>query len=110
MKILLDENIPRKLKFNFDRNLFQVSTTQEMGWDGTKNGELLALARTNGFDVFITIDQNLQHQQDVAKLNLTVMVLVAQDNRISSLEPLIPAIKAHLDQERLNKGLVIISS
>ena len=107
MKILLDENIPRKLKFNFDRNL-ELFTTQEMGWKGKKNGELLVLMIKNGFEAFITIDRNLQYQQNLSKLNLTIFVLNAQDNRISSLEPLIPKIKAHLRQSSLKKGLIEI--
>jgi predicted nuclease of predicted toxin-antitoxin system len=58
MKILLDENIPRRLKFDFDTN-DEVISVQEMNWQGKKNGELLGLMTLKGFDVFITLDKNL---------------------------------------------------
>jgi len=61
VRILLDESLPRGLK-------------------GLKNGELLRLA-SGAFDVFVTADQNLEHQQNIASLPLAVVVLVARTNR-----------------------------
>ncbi len=58
MKILLDENIPTKLRFDFS-DAFQIITVKEMGWLGKKNGELLGLLTLNGFGCFVTIDKNL---------------------------------------------------
>ncbi len=55
MKILLDENLPRKLKDLIPEH--DVHTVVEMKWAGTKNGELLTLLYTNGFDVLITADK-----------------------------------------------------
>ena len=37
-----------------------------MGWSGKKNGELLALMVSNGFEVLLTVDQNFRHQQNLA--------------------------------------------
>jgi len=56
MKILLDENIPAKLKLDFDDE-YEAKTVRDMRWLGKKNGELLGLAAFNGFDVFITLDK-----------------------------------------------------
>ncbi|HET8628408.1 MAG TPA: hypothetical protein VFL91_13355 [Thermomicrobiales bacterium] len=56
----------------------------EMGWAGTKNGALLRLAEAQ-FDAFITVDQNLPHQQRVADRSLGVIVLDAPDNRHDTL-------------------------
>jgi len=60
-----------------------------MGWSGLKNGELLA--RSAGkFDVFLTADQNLQYQQNLRNLPVSIVVLAAKSNRIQDLRPLIP--------------------
>lgn len=55
MKILLDENLPAKVKYDFGEN-FQTHTVKDMGWLGKKNGELIGLAAFNGFDIFLTLD------------------------------------------------------
>jgi hypothetical protein len=57
LKILLDESAPRLIKTSLPE--FSISTVQEMGWAGLKNGELLALAEKQ-FDVFITADRQLR--------------------------------------------------
>ena len=62
-----------------------------MSWGGKRNGELLQLAATE-FDVLLTADQNLEHQQNIGMLPVAVVVLVAPTNRIQSLHPLMPAI------------------
>ena len=62
-----------------------------MGWTGKQNGELLQLA-AGDFDVLVTADQNLEHQQNLGSLPIAVIVLVAATNRIESLRPLIPAL------------------
>ncbi|MBE9045623.1 DUF5615 family PIN-like protein [Pleurocapsales cyanobacterium LEGE 10410] len=56
MKLLLDECIDRRLAREFSGQ--NIKTVSQMGWSGTKNGELLALAEKE-FDVFITVDRNL---------------------------------------------------
>ena len=60
MRILLDESLPVELKLELPGH--EVNTVQETGWSGLKNGELLARAVAR-FDVLVTADQNLQHQQ-----------------------------------------------
>jgi hypothetical protein len=88
MRLLLDECLPRKLKRQFSHHA--VKTVPEMGWSGLKNGELLTLAEAQ-FDVFITADQNLPYQQNLAGRQIAVLVLVAADNRLETLLPLVPA-------------------
>jgi predicted nuclease of predicted toxin-antitoxin system len=82
MRILLDESLPRRLRQAFAGH--EVSTVAEAGWSGVENGELLRLAATR-FDVFVTADQNLQFQQNLSALPLTVAVLVARNNKLESL-------------------------
>ncbi|MCY7353407.1 MAG: DUF5615 family PIN-like protein [Cytophagaceae bacterium] len=64
MKVLLDENLPRKLKFRLAPH--EVFTVREMGWTGQKNGRLLKLMHKSGFQLLITADENLSFQQNLA--------------------------------------------
>lgn len=89
IRILLDECLPKKLKRELQD--YTVATVQEMGWAGKKNGELMRVARGH-FDVFLTADQNLQYQQNLAYAAVGVIVLVAPNNRIEMLKPLIPKV------------------
>jgi hypothetical protein len=66
-----------------------VSTVRDEGWTSLSNGALLREAASR-FDVLLTADQNLEFQQNLATLPLSVVVLVAASNRLESLEPLIP--------------------
>lgn len=66
-----------------------------MGWAARKNGELLKLVEGE-FEVFITVDQNLRHQQNLASSRLTVIVLIAASNQYDDLAPLIPQVKKAL--------------
>lgn len=93
MRILLDESLPRRLSGELAGHT--VSTVVEAGWSGVKNGRLLMLAAAR-FDVFVTADQNLQYQQNLADLPLAVIVLAARDNRLPTLLPLVPDLLASL--------------
>ena len=88
MKVLIDECLPKKLKREVDADF--VQTVPEAGWAGTKNGALLRLAEAN-FDVLLTNDQNMEHQQNLTKIDLAFIVLVALTNDIDDLKPLMPA-------------------
>jgi hypothetical protein len=62
-----------------------------MGWAGKKNGELLALIVADGFEVLLTVDQNIRYQQPLAAAGVAVIVLVAATNRLADLIPLVPS-------------------
>jgi hypothetical protein len=64
MRILLDECINPRVRAAFKGH--RVKTVVEMGWQGITNGKFLALAESD-FDVFVTLDQNLEYQQNVFK-------------------------------------------
>jgi len=85
MKILLDENIPAKAKFDFGEG-YDVFTVRDMNWLGKKNGELLGLATFNGFEVFITLDKNLKNQQNIGKFELIFILLLAKNNKHQTLQ------------------------
>ena len=87
MKILIDECLPKRLKRGFEA--YEVFTVPEMGWAGKKNGELLKLM-SGTFDVFVTVDQNLEYQQNLSEVTVAFIVLVAAKNTLDYLNPLLP--------------------
>jgi hypothetical protein len=94
MKVLLDECVPRKLRRELTKHA--VLTVTEHGWSGIKNGKLLALAETE-FEVFLTVDQNLRYQQNLKAFNIGVILLVARNNRLKTLLPLMPEAREALE-------------
>ncbi len=89
MRILLDESLPRKLALEFTGH--EAQTVQQRGWSGLKNGVLLRTA-SQEFQVFLKGDQNLGFQQNPATLPIAVIILVAVNNRIETLRPLVPEV------------------
>jgi predicted nuclease of predicted toxin-antitoxin system len=90
VRILLDENLlSRKLKQPLIEAGHEVQNVDDMGWRGTKDTPLLALANAIPFDVFITADQNLPYQQNFQDLTLRIVVLNARSTRPDRLIPLI---------------------
>jgi predicted nuclease of predicted toxin-antitoxin system len=89
MKILLDESLPKKLKKEFGLEN-EVLSVRDMEWLEQKNGTLLKLMIESGFEVFVTVDRNLQYQQNLERLPLTIVVLCALNNRLGTLSALIP--------------------
>jgi predicted nuclease of predicted toxin-antitoxin system len=82
MRILLDESLPIEVRREIPSH--DVRYVREMGWAGLKNGELLRRASAS-FDLLLTADQNLQYQQNLDRLPLSIIVLVARSNRIDQL-------------------------
>jgi len=93
MRILLDESLPRRLSRELAGH--SVRTVSEVGWSSVENGELLRRA-AGKFDVFVTADQNLQFQQNLGALPLTVITLVARTNKLEELRPLVPELLKRL--------------
>ena len=94
IKILLDECLPKKLKYRIEEldPDFFVNTVPEMGWAGAKDGRLLTKAEKD-FDVFITSDQNLSFQQSIENTEIQVLLLVASTNIYEDLLPLVEKLK-----------------
>jgi hypothetical protein len=82
MRVLLDECVPRGLRADLPEH--EVTTVAEAGWAGVKNGELLQLA-AGRFDVFLTVDRNLEYQQTFTHLTIAVVVVHAASNDIAVL-------------------------
>jgi predicted nuclease of predicted toxin-antitoxin system len=75
MKVLLDQGTPVPLRHLLPG--LAVTTAFEAGWDPLANGDLLNAAEANGFDVMVTTDQSLQHQQTIAGRPLAIVVLTS---------------------------------
>ena len=88
MKILLDECIPRKLKYRLPDH--ECQTVPEAGLAGKKNGSLLDLAESTGFETFITMDKGLQYEQNLAGRSIAILILRAKSNRLADVLPLVP--------------------
>lgn len=88
MKLLLDENLPKKLKV--DLNMHESYTVRDMGWNGKRNGELIKLMLENGFDCLITFDKNLQYQQNLSKYPIKIVVFHTKSNSYPVLKEKVP--------------------
>ena len=78
MKILLDESVPKPLSQHLAEH--HCTTVQGCGWAGLTNVELLRQA-TPEFDLFITCDQNIRYQQNLAKQEIAILQLSTNDLR-----------------------------
>jgi hypothetical protein len=94
MRILLDENIDRLLKGLFAPE-FEVMRVSERGWEGKANGDLLRFTERE-FDAFVTMDRNLEYQQNLRTLDLGVVVLRARSNAYRAVAPLMPRVNERL--------------
>ncbi len=89
MKVILDECLPRRLIR--DLHPHPATTVPREGWAGVKNGALLKLI-IPAFDIFITLDSNLVHQQNLGEIDLCIITLHAMNSRYETLQPLVPEI------------------
>jgi predicted nuclease of predicted toxin-antitoxin system len=89
MKLLLDECLPRKMKFLFSGSGHTCETVREAGFGGKENGELLSLAEGK-FEVLITVDKNLRHQQNLTNRRIAISVVRAASNDIDDIRPHLP--------------------
>ena len=95
MRVLLDEQLPLDLAPLLSGH--DVRTVGQQGWSGIKNGELLRRAGLE-FQAFVTMDRNLEFQQNIPALALGVLLVRAPSNRMIHLQPLVPAILQELQQ------------
>lgn len=87
MRVLLDECVPKK----FGRELVghYARTAPQLGWAGKRNGALLNLMLAAGFEVFVTVDRGIPHQQNLQAAGVAVLLLVGRSNKLADLLPLI---------------------
>jgi predicted nuclease of predicted toxin-antitoxin system len=105
MRVLLDECVTRYLKRDFAGH--EVLTVEEAGFKGLKNGRLLQAASSE-YDVLVTVDQNLQYQQNLNTFALAIIVLKARRSTYPMLKPLMPKVLESL--EKIVPGEVTVMS
>jgi len=103
LRILLDECIDEALRGHFTRH--DCQTCRYAGLKGLANGELVAAAEQRGFDVLITVDQNMAPQQSLRGRTISLVVLQARTTNIDDLLVLMPNVLAALDV--LKHGVVV---
>lgn len=97
MRVLLDECFPRALRAELPGH--EVTTVAEAGWAGLKNGALLQRAATR-FEVLLTVDRNLEYQQNFSGLSIAVIVVDVPSNDIEVIRPLMPKVRDALPQAK----------
>jgi predicted nuclease of predicted toxin-antitoxin system len=95
MRLLLDECLPKRTKSLFAAAGHVCQTVQEAGLSGKENGELLTLAEER-FDVLVTIDRNLPHQQNIQHKKISVLIIRTASNDLDDIRPHVPAALAAL--------------
>ena len=95
MRLLLDECLPKDLARELPGHT--VKTVPQAGWASISNGKLLRLIRDSGkFDVFLTMDKNLPHQNKIRELPFAIVVLRAKSNRLEHVFPFAPMLLRRL--------------
>jgi predicted nuclease of predicted toxin-antitoxin system len=106
MRILLDECLPARLRRDLPGH--EVLTVPRAGWAGVKNGHLLRLiADSNRFDVSLSMDKHLPHQQQITALPFAVVVLQAKSNRYEDTHPLMPEVVRRLPEFEPGHAFVV---
>ena len=94
MRVLIDEQLNWRLARVFS-DAHEVCSVRGMGWTGMRNGDLLDAAGQE-FDVLVTMDRSMEHQQHLSRYNLAVILLVSRSNRLEDTEKFVPAIEGVL--------------
>jgi len=90
LRVLLDEHLP--LRLAEAKRDHDVSTVRSEGWSGKKNGDLLRLATNAGFEILITNDRSIEHQQNLTFSDIRILVLDAPTNKLEDLLRLVPKV------------------
>jgi predicted nuclease of predicted toxin-antitoxin system len=89
MKVLIDECLPIELQGTFTAMGHESLTVRQAGFGSKKNGELLSIAEGR-WDVLLTSDRNIKHQQNMTGRTVSIVILRAKSNRLKDLLPLMP--------------------
>lgn len=108
MRLLIDECLPRRVKFLFADAGHECETVRDAGFSGKENGELLALADKD-FDVLVTIDRNIPFQQNLAGKRIAILIIRAASGDLDDIRPHVPqaiaALKSIKPQEVVEVGM-----
>ena len=105
MKIILDENLDWRLERYLPGH--EVASVPRIGWAGMKNG-LLLKSSSQQFDVLVTMDSGIPHQNNLTNLDIAVIGLQAPSNRLADTAPLMEEVLRKLPQ--IQPGTITIIS
>jgi len=106
MRILLDECLPARLRRELPEH--EVQTVPRAGWSGIKNGRLLQLIAASGqYDIFLTMDKSLPHQQQLKDLPFAIVILRAASNSLEHTRPLVPEFLRRLDEFKAGNAYIL---
>jgi hypothetical protein len=97
MRVLIDECVDPRVKLLFLDH--QVTTVHERGWDTLDDGTLLSLAQSD-FDVLLTIDKGLEFQQNLAKLQIGIIVAHVPKNQLVHYQAIQAELLAAIEKSR----------
>lgn len=105
MKILLDECVTKHLKPFLSQ--YEVYTVREMGWSGIKNGELMSLCTERSIEVLISIDKNLQYQQNLNKYPIIIVIFNSYSSKVEELKKYLPIFNARLSEFKKHTAYIL---
>jgi len=92
LKVLFDQNVPRKLRNSLAGH--EIKTAYDMNWSIEEDGSLLLKAELHGFEVLVTADTNILHQQNLRDRKIALVVLGTNNWNLLKLniQPIIAAV------------------
>ena len=96
MKVLFDQGVPVPLRRELKNHT--IDTLYDRGWSDLENGDLLDAAEVDAYEVLVTTDQNIKHQQNLAGRKIAVVDLLSTawpkiKGRISDIADAVTAAK-----------------
>jgi predicted nuclease of predicted toxin-antitoxin system len=103
MRILIDECIDERFRNSLPGH--DCQTVRYAGLAGLTNGELLTAAEKAKFDIFLTVDQGIEYQQNLTGRNIAIIIFRTKSNRLKELLPRVPVCLAHI--ESIQPGQIV---
>jgi hypothetical protein len=103
MRVLIDECIDERFRNSLPGH--DCQTARYAGLAGLKNGELPTAAETAKFDVFLTVDQGIEHEQNLADRSIAIIIFRTKSNRLKDLLPHVSVRLAHI--ESIQPGQIV---
>ncbi len=107
MRVLLDNNVNHR--FGDLLAGHEVIHARTLGWAELYNGDLISAAETNGFDVMITADKQMQYQQNIKDRTISIVVLNSVMIVLPEISQLAPQIQELLDNGPVSGSFTIVS-
>lgn len=98
MRVLIDECIDERFRNALTGH--DCQTARYAGFAGLRNGDLLKAAEAAKFEVFLTVDQGIEYQQNLTGRKIAILILRAKSNRLRDLLQLVPACLAQIQAIR----------